>query len=100
MTGVTALEKTLIGVEALAGSSTDTVTTHWRGMGKVQDRREIVFLRDPLPVPLTGELVPDRVQEPELLHCIDARIGGNSGRHRESHLTGRLLHQLEHRGSH
>ena len=43
MTGVTALEKTLIGVEALAGSSTDTVTTHWRGMGKVQDRREIVF---------------------------------------------------------
>lgn len=43
MTGVTALEKTLIGVEASAGSATDTVTTHWRGNGKIKDRREIVF---------------------------------------------------------
>jgi len=42
-TGVTALEKTLIGVEATAGSSTDVVTTHWRGMGKIKDRRETVF---------------------------------------------------------
>lgn len=42
-TGVTALEKTLIGVEALAGATTDVVTTHWRGMGKIKDRREIVF---------------------------------------------------------
>lgn len=42
-TGVTALEKTLIGVEALAGATTDTVTTHWRGMGKIKDRREVVF---------------------------------------------------------
>ena len=42
-TGITALEKTLIGVEALAGASTDTVTTHWRGMGKIKDRREVVF---------------------------------------------------------
>jgi hypothetical protein len=41
-TGVTSLEKTLIGVEALAGATTDIVTTHWRGMGKVKDRREIV----------------------------------------------------------
>lgn len=43
MPGVIALEKTLIGVEALAGSSTDVVTTTWRGVGKVKDRREIVF---------------------------------------------------------
>lgn len=42
-TGVTALEKTLIGVEALAGASTDAPTTHWRGMGDIQDRQEIVF---------------------------------------------------------
>lgn len=42
-TGVTSLEKTLIGVEALAGATTDTVTTHWRGMGKIKDRREVVF---------------------------------------------------------
>lgn len=41
--GVTALEKTLIGVEALAGASTDAPTTHWRGMGKIKNRREIVF---------------------------------------------------------
>lgn len=41
--GVTALEKTLIGVEFLAGSSTDAPTTHWRGVGKVKDRREVVF---------------------------------------------------------
>ena len=40
--GVTALEKTLIGVEASAGGSTDAPTTHWRGMGKIKDRREIV----------------------------------------------------------
>lgn len=42
-TGVTALEKTLIGVEALAGATTDTVTTHWRGTGKIKDKREVVF---------------------------------------------------------
>jgi hypothetical protein len=42
-TGVTSLEKTLIGVEALAGATTDVVTTHWRGMGKVKDRQEIVY---------------------------------------------------------
>jgi hypothetical protein len=42
MPGVTALEKTLIGLELLAGASTDTVTTHWRGMGKIKDRREVV----------------------------------------------------------
>jgi hypothetical protein len=42
-TGLTALEKTLIGVEAAAGASTDVVTTHWRGVGKVKDRREVVF---------------------------------------------------------
>lgn len=42
-TGVTALEQTLIGVEALAGSTTDAVTTHWRGMGKIKNRREVVF---------------------------------------------------------
>lgn len=42
-TGVTALENTQIGVEALAGATTDTVTTHWRGMGKVKDRVEVVF---------------------------------------------------------
>jgi hypothetical protein len=41
-TGVTALEKTLIGVEATAGATTDAPTTHWRGMGKIKDRREIV----------------------------------------------------------
>lgn len=42
-TGITALEKTLIGVEALAGSSTDVVTTHFRGTAKIKDRREVVF---------------------------------------------------------
>jgi hypothetical protein len=42
-TGITALGKTLIGVEALAGASTDAVTTHWRGIGTLKDRREIVF---------------------------------------------------------
>lgn len=42
-TGITALNKTLIGVEALAGSSTDAVTTYWRGMGKMRDLREVVF---------------------------------------------------------
>jgi len=41
--GVTSLEKTLIGVEASAGGSTDTPSTHWRGMGKIIDRRETVF---------------------------------------------------------
>lgn len=41
--GVTALEKTLIGVELLAGSSTDVVTTHARGTVKIKDRREIVY---------------------------------------------------------
>ena len=40
-TGISALEKTLIGVEAVAG--TGATTTHWRGMGKVKDRRETVF---------------------------------------------------------
>lgn len=43
MPGVTALEKTLIGVEALAGSTTDVPTTHFRGTGKIKDRREPVF---------------------------------------------------------
>lgn len=43
MTGVTALEKTLIGVEATAGSTTDAPTTTWRGVGKIKDRRETVF---------------------------------------------------------
>lgn len=43
MPGVTALEKTLIGVEAAAGSTTDVPTTHWRGIGKIKDRQEIVF---------------------------------------------------------
>lgn len=42
-TGITALEKTLIGVEALAGSTTDVVTTHWRGTGKIKDTREVMF---------------------------------------------------------
>lgn len=42
-TGISALEKTLIGIEALAGATTDTVTTHWRGVGKIRDRRETVF---------------------------------------------------------
>src|SRR5574343_171100 len=42
-TGITALEKTLIGVEALAGASTDVVTTHWRGPGKIRDTEEIMF---------------------------------------------------------
>jgi hypothetical protein len=41
--GVTALEKTLIGVEALAGATTDTVTTYWRGTGKIKNRLEVVF---------------------------------------------------------
>jgi len=42
-TGVTALEKTLIGVEASAGGSTDIPTTHWRGMGKLKDTAETIF---------------------------------------------------------
>lgn len=42
MPGVTALEKTLIGVELLAGSTTDAPTTHWRGMGKIKDRLSVV----------------------------------------------------------
>lgn len=42
-TGVTSLQKTLIGVEASAGGSTDFPTTHWRGIGKILDRRETVF---------------------------------------------------------
>lgn len=42
-TGITALEKILIGVEASAGATTDAVTTHWRGMGKIKDRLEVVF---------------------------------------------------------
>lgn len=41
--GVTALEKTLIGVELSAGSTTDVVTTHWRGTGKIKDRQERVY---------------------------------------------------------
>lgn len=41
--GVTALEKTLIGVEALSGSTTDVPTTHWRGTGKIKNRREWVY---------------------------------------------------------
>jgi len=40
-TGVTALEKTLIGVEATAG--TGNPTTHWRGAGKSKNRLETVF---------------------------------------------------------
>lgn len=42
-TGITALSKTLIGVEALAGATTDVPTTTWRGMGTQKDRQEIVF---------------------------------------------------------
>jgi len=42
-TGVTALEKTLIGVEASAGGTTDIPTTHWRGMGKLKDTAETIF---------------------------------------------------------
>lgn len=42
MPGVTALEKTLIGVEASAGGTTDVPTTYWRGMGKIKDRQEVV----------------------------------------------------------
>ncbi len=42
-TGISGLEKTLIGVEALAGATTDVVTTHWRGMGKIKDRQEVVY---------------------------------------------------------
>lgn len=42
-TGISALSKTLIGVEALAGATTDTPTTTWRGMGTIKDRQEIVF---------------------------------------------------------
>lgn len=41
-TGVTSLEKTLIGVESSPGS-TDLPDTHWRGTGKIKDRRETVF---------------------------------------------------------
>lgn len=43
MPGITALGKTLIGVEVTAGATTDTPTTTWRGMGKIKDRREVVF---------------------------------------------------------
>lgn len=43
MPGVTPLEKTLIGVEATAGATTDAPTTYWRGIGKIKDRREVVF---------------------------------------------------------
>lgn len=42
-TGISALGKTLIGVEALAGATTDVPTTHWRGMGKILDRLEVVY---------------------------------------------------------
>lgn len=42
-TGITALGKTLIGPEASAGGSTDIPTTHWRGLGSIRDRREVVF---------------------------------------------------------
>ncbi len=42
-TGITALEKTLIGVETVAGTSTDVVTTHWRGTGKIRDLEEVMF---------------------------------------------------------
>lgn len=42
-TGISALGKTLIGVEALAGATTDAPTTHWRGTAKLADRRETVF---------------------------------------------------------
>lgn len=41
MTGVTALEKTLIGQEATAGAGNPS--TYWRGIGKIKDRRETVF---------------------------------------------------------
>jgi hypothetical protein len=42
-TGVTALGNTQIGLEATAGATTDAPTTHWRGMGVLKDRQEIVF---------------------------------------------------------
>lgn len=42
-TGISALGKSLIGVEATAGGSTDIATTHWRGMGRIADRREMVY---------------------------------------------------------
>lgn len=42
-TGITALTKTLIGVEQTAGSTGDAPSTHWRGMGTIADRAEYVF---------------------------------------------------------
>lgn len=40
-TGITTLSNTQIGAEATAG--TGTPTTHWRGVGTLKDRREVVF---------------------------------------------------------
>jgi hypothetical protein len=43
-TGITALERTLIGVESSADThTTDTPTTHWRGTGKIRDTEEVMF---------------------------------------------------------
>lgn len=64
-TGITALEKTLIGVEPTAGSGTPT--TYWRGVAKIRDRRETVFPPERVGkfggtnrsyVPRTGSEVP------------------------------------------
>lgn len=86
MPGVTGLEKTLIGVEALAGSSTDVVTTHWRGIGKIKDRRETVFPNEKVGklggtlrsyVPRTGSDVPlesDAISFEQLCYIKNAGI--------------------------
>jgi len=59
-TGITALEKTQIGVEALAGSSTDVPTTTWRGNFKLKDTQQVVFPPERVGIfgPTTRSYVP------------------------------------------
>jgi len=67
-TGITALEKTLIGVESSADThTTDTPTTHWRGTGKIRDIEEVQFPQERVGIfggttrsyiPKTGAEIP------------------------------------------
>ena len=67
MPGITALNKTQIGLEALAGSSTDIPTTVWRGSSVLKDTQKTIFPKEKVGylggttrsyIPMTGgELV-------------------------------------------
>lgn len=83
--GIRGLQKVQLGREATAGSTSTVATTIWRGVGGLQDNREVVFVEENIGIlgnalrshiPMTGgeiELEADASFE-QLPHVFDAGI--------------------------